>query len=173
MAHEQFRPNTLMGALHHVIEECGEVLSAAGKTLRFGFRSVNPLIDEKDRETNAAWLEREMIDLELAIQSLRVRMRMAGLTSAPPPAPPEEPVGAPPLPMKLSADERALILTIESGDGAVPGATFYAHVAEGLVHRGYLTMWRAERHPTGIRWYRTTDLGRTAMDAYAAGLTTV
>ena len=39
-------------SLGHFIEECGEVLAAAGKTVRFGPLSVNPLLPEQDQETN-------------------------------------------------------------------------------------------------------------------------
>lgn len=53
--------------LSHVIEECGEVLAAAGKTQRFGKDSTNPLIPVNEQETNLKWLMRELGDLELAI----------------------------------------------------------------------------------------------------------
>lgn len=74
MAHEEFRPRDLSGALAHLIEECGEVLAAAGKTFRYGFDSVNPLIPADQRETNGAWLWREMEDLEMAIAALKFKM---------------------------------------------------------------------------------------------------
>jgi len=38
--------------LSHVIEECGEVLAAAGKTQRWGRESVNPLLPLDKQETN-------------------------------------------------------------------------------------------------------------------------
>lgn len=56
--------------LSHLIEECGEVLSAAGKLQRWGPESVNPLIPEQDQETNLAWLRRELIDLKDTIHRL-------------------------------------------------------------------------------------------------------
>lgn len=53
--------------LGHLVEECGEVLAAAGKTLRFGPDSYNPELPAKKRETNLAWLKREIADLESVI----------------------------------------------------------------------------------------------------------
>ena len=59
------------GCLGHFIEECGEALAAAGKTLRWGWSSVNPEIPEQDRESNAVWLQREMKDLREAMDRLQ------------------------------------------------------------------------------------------------------
>ncbi len=61
--------------LAHVIEECGEVLAAAGKTQRWGRHSVNPLLPIPQQETNEAWLARELSDLMDAIGRLRATMR--------------------------------------------------------------------------------------------------
>lgn len=74
MAHEEFRPKDFDGALAHLIEECGEVLAAAGKTLRYGLASVNPLIPVEQRETNGSWLKREMEDLRLSLESLLAKL---------------------------------------------------------------------------------------------------
>jgi len=52
------------------IEECGEALAAAGKSVRFGLDSMNPLVPEDQRETNRAWLKRELADLKEAIAML-------------------------------------------------------------------------------------------------------
>lgn len=57
-----------------LIEECGEVLAAAGKLQRWGPHSSNPLLPEDQRESNLDWLNREMLDLEQAIEELRVAM---------------------------------------------------------------------------------------------------
>jgi len=57
--------------LSHVIEECGEVLAAAGKTQRWGLYSVNPLVAPEQREYNINWLKREIQDLEDAITRLK------------------------------------------------------------------------------------------------------
>jgi hypothetical protein len=52
------------------IEECGEALAAAGKTVRFGWGSWNPLVPESERESNEDWLKREIADLKEAIALL-------------------------------------------------------------------------------------------------------
>ena len=56
--------------LSHLIEECGELLAAAGKTQRWGVWSFNPLIPKCDRETNLVWLRREMADVRQALDRL-------------------------------------------------------------------------------------------------------
>lgn len=56
--------------LSHVIEECGEVLAAAGKTQRWGWHSVNPLLPPETQEKNVIWLARELKDLREAIVRL-------------------------------------------------------------------------------------------------------
>lgn len=58
--------------LSHLIEECGKVLAAAGKTQRWGPMSTNPLIPLEQRETNLVWLRRELSDLRAAIGRLEV-----------------------------------------------------------------------------------------------------
>jgi NTP pyrophosphatase (non-canonical NTP hydrolase) len=60
-----YRPRTMTEKLGYLVEECGEVLAAAGKTQRWGLDSANPEI--KNGETNARWLLRELDDLEIAI----------------------------------------------------------------------------------------------------------
>lgn len=57
-------------ALGKFIEECGEALAAAGKTVRFGWASYNPLPDASS-ESNEDWLQREIRDLEEAIARLK------------------------------------------------------------------------------------------------------
>jgi hypothetical protein len=52
------------------IEECGEALAAAGKTVRFGWNSYNPEPDASG-ERNEDWLRREIADLEEAIMLLK------------------------------------------------------------------------------------------------------
>lgn len=58
-------------AIAHLVEECGEVLAAAGKSQRWGLYSVNPELPADQQETNCAWLLRELDDLEGAIQRVR------------------------------------------------------------------------------------------------------
>lgn len=71
MAHQEFLQTGFEKQLAHVVEECGEVLVAAGKTQRFGWASVNPLIPVHQRESNLSWLSREMEDLQGAIARLQ------------------------------------------------------------------------------------------------------
>lgn len=70
MSHHQFLPIGVTGRLGHVVEECGEVLAAIGKSQRFGLDSVNPLLPAEERETNRDWLKRELVDLKQAIARL-------------------------------------------------------------------------------------------------------
>ncbi len=70
MADPRFFQEGFDKVLIHVIEECGEVLAAAGKTLRFGPESYNPLLPEEDRELNIDWLLREITDLQWALKRL-------------------------------------------------------------------------------------------------------
>lgn len=58
-------------ALAHAIEEAGEFIHAAGKTLRWGPNSVNPELPLDQQETNRAWLKREIVDLEGALTRLK------------------------------------------------------------------------------------------------------
>ena len=67
--------------LAHVIEECGEVLAAAGKTQRWGRDSTDPTKKKGDAlfgETNAEWLLREMDDLTAAMERLRKTIAAGG-----------------------------------------------------------------------------------------------
>lgn len=60
--------------LSHVIEECGEVLAAAGKLQRHGIYSVNPLLPVEQQETNIHWLIRELVDLKEAIERFELEL---------------------------------------------------------------------------------------------------
>lgn len=64
------KPNDVNFCLSHVIEECGEVLSAAGKSQRWGLDSVDPTVPKSEQETNEAWLRRELNDLLESIPRL-------------------------------------------------------------------------------------------------------
>ena len=69
--HERYRSRSAKQALGHVIEEMGEALAAAGKTMRWGPRSSNPELPFEQREINMAWLLRELKDVENAITAFR------------------------------------------------------------------------------------------------------
>lgn len=57
--------------MSHVIEECGEVVAAAGKLQGWGRHSVNPLLPVEKQESNIDWLRRELDDLENAISRFK------------------------------------------------------------------------------------------------------
>jgi len=62
-----YEPTSDEARLSYLVEEAGEMLAAAGKTLRYGLASYNPEPGSSG-ETNAAWLTRELADLKLAIE---------------------------------------------------------------------------------------------------------
>ncbi len=66
-----YEPTNIYGALGHVVEECGEVSAAIGKSLRFGLDSVNPELPPEKQERNVIWIRRELEDLGRAIITLR------------------------------------------------------------------------------------------------------
>jgi NTP pyrophosphatase (non-canonical NTP hydrolase) len=66
-------------AIAHLVEECGEVLAAAGKTQRFGLDSYNPELHPELRETNRDWLLRELCDLQDAILRVRHEITLAAI----------------------------------------------------------------------------------------------
>lgn len=67
----KYMPYASHEKLGYLIEECGEVLAAAGKTLRCGPESCNPELPPAQQETNRDWLLRELEDLERAIGFVR------------------------------------------------------------------------------------------------------
>lgn len=67
MAQEKYRPKSTAAKLGWLVEECGEVQAAIGKTLRHGLDNYNPDVPPKERETNREWILREIGDLKKAI----------------------------------------------------------------------------------------------------------
>ena len=67
---DRYYPQTLTAKLGYVAEECGEVLAAVGKTIRWGVDSVNPELPLLKQESNRAWVLRELQDLKNAIAIL-------------------------------------------------------------------------------------------------------
>lgn len=63
----EYEPKTPEQKLGYLVEECGEVLAAAGKALRWGLDSTNPDLPPEQQETNADWILREIGGLENAI----------------------------------------------------------------------------------------------------------
>lgn len=64
----EYKPKTIEQKLGYLIEKCGEVLAATGKTIRWGLNSVNPELPPKEAETNREWIIRELKDLKRAIK---------------------------------------------------------------------------------------------------------
>jgi len=71
----QYYPHTLDQKLGYLVEECGEVMAAVGKSLRWGLDSVNPELDADDQETNQDWILRELQDLKRAIELAEKALR--------------------------------------------------------------------------------------------------
>ncbi len=76
----EYEPKTLEAILGKLVEECGEVQAACGKTLRFGLESTNPELPPEKRETNRAWILRELRDLRWAM--LKVEVALGAATAA-------------------------------------------------------------------------------------------
>lgn len=71
MAEHKYLRHDGHSVVSHLIEKCGEVLTAAGKTLRWGPQSVNPELAPDDQETNREWLLRELNGLEILVARTR------------------------------------------------------------------------------------------------------
>lgn len=67
----RYRSNSPSQALAHLSEECGELVAAIGKTMRWGSQSVNPELPPEQQETNIDWVRREIRDVERAIAAFR------------------------------------------------------------------------------------------------------
>lgn len=67
----QYEPAGWHQTVAYLVEECGEAIAAAGKTLRWGMHSYNPELPPERRETNIAWLLREIADVEAGIARVR------------------------------------------------------------------------------------------------------
>lgn len=67
----QYEPKTINQKLGYLVEECGEVQAAVGKTIRWGLESTNPELPPEEQETNRDWVLRELDDLERAIRYAR------------------------------------------------------------------------------------------------------
>ncbi|WP_174286656.1 hypothetical protein [Sphingomonas bacterium] len=74
MSDPRFIRDDLDSCVSHVIEECGELLAALGKSQRFGFLSVNPLLVPDEQEVNANWVLREIADVRSAVDRLEYAM---------------------------------------------------------------------------------------------------
>ena len=73
----EYEPKTVEEKLGYLVEECGEVLAAVGKTQRWGLDSVNPELPPEEQEENRTWVLRELRDLTRAIRYVREALRDA------------------------------------------------------------------------------------------------
>lgn len=62
-------------AVGKAVEEAGELMAALGKTLRWGWHSVNPELPRSKQESNEYWVLREITDLRGAIDNLEREIR--------------------------------------------------------------------------------------------------
>ena len=74
----QYKPVEPIQVAGYFVEEGGEMMEALGRTMaalgksmRWGLDGVNPELPPEQKETNAAWLLRELGDLEQAVELLR------------------------------------------------------------------------------------------------------
>lgn len=58
------------------IEELGELQAALGKSLRWGWGSVNPELPRDQQETNVDWVRREMSDVYDALRNLERELQV-------------------------------------------------------------------------------------------------
>ena len=70
MSDPRFLPKDKAGRAWRAVEEAGEFIAAMGKAGRFGMSSYNPLVPPDQRETNAEWAKRELVDLLDALNDL-------------------------------------------------------------------------------------------------------
>ena len=71
----KYYPKTQQQKLGYLAEECGEVLAALGKSIRWGLDSYNPELPIYERETNEQWLLRELKDLKGAISIVEASLK--------------------------------------------------------------------------------------------------
>ena len=64
----EYKPETEEQILGYLIEECGEVIHACGKTVRWGMDNFNPELPEDKQEQNWQWICRELKDLKRSIR---------------------------------------------------------------------------------------------------------
>ena len=57
-------------AVGKTVEELGELGAALGKTIRWGWDSVNPDLPPHQQETNLVWVRREIEDVRGALDNL-------------------------------------------------------------------------------------------------------
>lgn len=68
---QEYIPKTELQKLAYLIEECGELIQALGKAIRWDLDAYNPELLEEDRETNRDWILREIKDVKRAIKFVK------------------------------------------------------------------------------------------------------
>lgn len=61
-------------AVGKAVEELGELQSALGKTLRWGWSSANPELPRQDQVPNVSWVRAEIADVRGALDNLEREM---------------------------------------------------------------------------------------------------
>lgn len=79
MTDDKYMRSGMAFAVGKLVEECGELQAALGKTLRWGWNEYNPEVAVSDRETNEEWVRREMADVEGAILNLKTELDKRGI----------------------------------------------------------------------------------------------
>ena len=74
MTDQKYMRPGLEFAVGKAVEELGELQSALGKTLRWGWQSYNPELPPARRERNEAWVRREIADVRGALDNLEKEM---------------------------------------------------------------------------------------------------
>lgn len=74
MTDQKYMRRGLDFAVGKAVEEAGEFMASVGKTLRWGWHSYNPELPPEQRETNEAWVRREIADLRGALDNLEHEM---------------------------------------------------------------------------------------------------
>lgn len=76
MTDQKYMRPGLNFAAGKAIEEAGEFMAALGKTIRWGWYSVNPELPRAQQETNLVWVKREMADLRGALDNLEHELEL-------------------------------------------------------------------------------------------------
>lgn len=76
MTDQKYMRPGLNFAAGKAIEEAGELMAALGKTIRWGWYSVNPELPRAQQETNLVWVKREMADLRGALDNLEHELEL-------------------------------------------------------------------------------------------------
>lgn len=83
MTDQKYMRPGLSFAVGKAIEEAGEFLAALGKSQRWGWYSFNPELHYTKRETNEAWVRREIADLRGALDNLEREMTAQAMGASP------------------------------------------------------------------------------------------